>query len=310
MNKKLKYFNFFDENKPPKILETHIKKKYLTLSASEMKVLVRIFGILVGQFIPKNDTVWELYKALRQICSLVEQSSVTSRDASLLQVLIAEHHKIYITSFGNLKPKHHFLTHYPRIMAAVGPLANISCIRYEAKHHIFKLNSKGNNSRINIPYSLAIKNQLRFNYRILSKSGLNENVVLGPIISCKELRDYLHYSIIQNYFSYDITPQHICSINWIRKGGALYKCNLYVAVNFTNFAPVFGQIQDIISTNDENVLFVLGICRTQYFDEHIQSYIVEKTDERRCIHLEDLIENNSFHLHTLTDGRKCVQMAL
>ncbi|KAK9736409.1 hypothetical protein QE152_g12506 [Popillia japonica] len=74
LNHNLKCFNFCNENKPPLISEVQVKKKYIMFSASEMKSFIRVFGVLIGEFIPVNDLVWDLYKLLRQICEIVEQN--------------------------------------------------------------------------------------------------------------------------------------------------------------------------------------------------------------------------------------------
>lgn len=50
---------------------------------------------------------------------------VSLEDAELLKVLIAEHHAMYIELCGPLKPKHHFMVHYPTLLTKVGPLPNI-----------------------------------------------------------------------------------------------------------------------------------------------------------------------------------------
>jgi len=51
-----------------------------------------------------------------------------------LKYLISEHHDMYLSLFNSLKPKHHFLLHYPNIILKTGPLIYLSCMRFEAKH--------------------------------------------------------------------------------------------------------------------------------------------------------------------------------
>lgn len=310
LNQKIKYFNIHNENKPPPIKKIQIQKKYITLSASEMKCFIRIFGSLVGEFVPINDLVWDLYKLLRQICEIVGQESVTPNDANLLKILIAEHNKIYIDCFGKLKPKHHFLIHYPRIMNTIGPLATISCIRFEGKHHMFKLYAKSVVSRINITHTLALKNQLHFNYRLLSNTGFQENTELGPIVSTFTLNHYVYKDDILNCYSSDTVPANIYSMSWIKKLGVHFKVGLYAAVDFKNFCPVFGVINDILSLNERDIFFIVQMYETVQFDEHIQSYIVTETSVRRCVNMMDLIVHQSFSLNVRSNGQKCFQMCL
>lgn len=48
----------------------------------------------------------------------------------------------YIIFKEGLKPKLHFLTHYPRIMMEMCPLKHVSCMRFEAKHKEIKQSAK------------------------------------------------------------------------------------------------------------------------------------------------------------------------
>lgn len=76
---------------------------------------------------------------------------------------------------------------------------------------MFKLYAKSVVSRINITYTLALKNQLHFNYRILSKRGFQESTILGQIISCYNLNNHEYKNVIENYF----LPDVICISKYI-----------------------------------------------------------------------------------------------
>jgi len=87
-----------------------------------------------------------------------------------LKYLISEHHDMYLSLFNSsLKPKHHFLLHYPNIILKAGPLIYLSCMRFEAKHKELKKNANNVQSRKNLPLTLAKKSQLNFLYRRMSK---------------------------------------------------------------------------------------------------------------------------------------------
>lgn len=67
-----------------------------------------------------------------------------------------------------LKPKHHYLLHYPRVMMKMGPLRYVSAIRFEAKHREIKQNAKIVTSRRNPSYTLALKQQLALTHRFVA----------------------------------------------------------------------------------------------------------------------------------------------
>lgn len=64
LNERIKYLKFFNidySNPIPQIISEHLKKKYIIISASEMSALTIYFGILVGDFIPLSEPVWNFY---------------------------------------------------------------------------------------------------------------------------------------------------------------------------------------------------------------------------------------------------------
>lgn len=138
LNERIKYFNFgaYERNRVPLIKTEHIKKCCIIISAAEMACLVRYLGLIIGDKIPQNNCAWEVFLLLKQIISIVTSRTIHESTPKLLKSLIEEHHSFYLEIFNNvtLKPKHHIITHYPEIMTTVGPLINISSMRFEAKH--------------------------------------------------------------------------------------------------------------------------------------------------------------------------------
>lgn len=61
LNNRITNFDYGpDKGSKPSILNMdHIRKDTVRLSASEMMSLVRYFGLLVGDFIPQNEPVWD-----------------------------------------------------------------------------------------------------------------------------------------------------------------------------------------------------------------------------------------------------------
>jgi hypothetical protein len=75
------------------------------------------------------------------------------------------HNFLYISLFQQtLKPKHHYLVHYCRIISLLDPLKLLWCMRYESKHRDITLDCQAINSRVNIAYSVSIKACFKFAY--------------------------------------------------------------------------------------------------------------------------------------------------
>ncbi|XP_022164877.1 uncharacterized protein LOC111029935, partial [Myzus persicae] len=178
-------------NKPSVLNIENIRKHIIRQSASEMMTLVRYFGLLIGDFIPRNDPVWYLYILLRQILDLITSSSLQKGSCELLQTLIAEHHDLYL-KYSNLylKPKYHFMLHYHTLLNKFGPLVSLWSMRFEAKHRISKISANTSSNRRNICKTLAIKHQLQLNDMFL-KGTLSNEIEIGPskLINDAELEE-------------------------------------------------------------------------------------------------------------------------
>lgn len=155
LNDRVQNFNYGPDfgNKPTLITAEHIQGEKLKMSASEMLFFVRNFGLMIGDLVPHNDESWKLYKVLVEILDFVLAPFVVDNSYDYLANLIAEHHEIYCGFYGfTLKPKHHFMVHYPRIMLLVGPLINIWSLRFEGKHRpVVKQTAKSMTCRKNLP---------------------------------------------------------------------------------------------------------------------------------------------------------------
>lgn len=53
---------------------------------------------------------------------------------------VSEHRQILQEVFPNLmlRPKHHFVEHYPHLIRCFGPLVHLWTMRFEGKHRVFK----------------------------------------------------------------------------------------------------------------------------------------------------------------------------
>ena len=63
-----------------------------------------------------------------------------------------------------MKPKHHFMVHYPSIMQQIGPLWNICCMRFESKNREAKQISRSAIFRVNVYRTFALRHQLILNF--------------------------------------------------------------------------------------------------------------------------------------------------
>lgn len=120
------------KNDPSVILNLRTSDNAIKQTASQMWCLLQVLPFLVGDLVSVGSEHWHLFILLREICSIEFAPVVTYGLAVFLKQLITEHHTLFKKLYDrNLIPKHHFMTHYPRMMVMFGP--NISIVVYEIR---------------------------------------------------------------------------------------------------------------------------------------------------------------------------------
>ncbi len=83
---------------------------------------------------------------------------------SFLGSLIESYLLKFTVTFGpdNLIPKHHFMMHYPSQIEKVGPLGNLWCMHFEARHQYLKKKLIINTRNFkNVTQTLTERHQMR-----------------------------------------------------------------------------------------------------------------------------------------------------
>ena len=271
LNNSLKYFDFAEKkNRPPIIKTINIAKKDLGFSASEMINYVLYFSLMIGPYVSQSCEVWGYYKVLRQLVNMLLFKSISSDMINHIKNLVSEHHSMYMRLFNcHLKPKHHNLIHYSRLISKMGPLTNFWAMRFESKHLESKFIAITSRCRINLCKSLIKRHVLNFASYLyfLRQSPLNVNVnKLGPVIDKK-----------CNF-----------SLKWVIYSDFKYSINCYVCI-FGNdpLIPNFGRLNKI-EVRDNLILFHLLPTETVCYNDHLCSYEVKDLPLR-----ENVVNPNS-----------------
>lgn len=166
LNERIRTYNERSKNKNKFgfITQKMLEDKSFRSSAKEMLNFIESFPFIVDGLIEDEELpAWHFYIVLRQILAIVLSFSVEEETTDYLQVLIKEHHELYIQIFRDtLKPKHHFMLHYPTVIKMIGPIRQIWCMRFESKHQFFKNVSRITQNRKNLIQTFCIKLQLSF----------------------------------------------------------------------------------------------------------------------------------------------------
>ena len=237
-------------------------------------------GLLIGNLIPDENQFWELYVLLKEIFLIITLRIISFDKINRLRNLIESHHTLYLSLSidGLLKPKHHFVTHYPDIILKVGPLIHFWSMRYEAKHRISKRIANSISSRKNITFSIAMRHHLFFLDRFLNNKGFS------PV---------LEFSKKFNNLS---THNHTCShspcflksnfntmkcVKSVSINGSEFKIKQFIEINNVNEGPLFGLIIDIYIL-EKDVFFYIQEYITQQFYKKYFAYEICETEKFYC----------------------------
>lgn len=186
LNSRLNGFQF-DANhmrkKPPCFTEKQIANKNIRMSFSEISCFLEIITLAIGDHVPNHDPLWSIILYLRKIHYIIFSSQFQVEICDYLKTLISEYLSLLKESNFHLRPKHHFLIHYPRLLNRMGPLKKLSSLRYESKHRFNKFIANATTSRKNICHTIASKNQFVFNQRCLTAKVNYSIFQFGPFLN-------------------------------------------------------------------------------------------------------------------------------
>lgn len=262
------------------------------MSSAEMLAFVTYAGVIFGDLIPEGHECWELFILVREIMSILFSNYITLDTCTLLRTVIEEHHSIFLNRFQQtFKPKHHHMIHYPYLLQKVGPLINLWCMRFEAKHKQSKSSANVVTSRINLPRTLALKHQLQFCNRLLRKNGFENKITLGKSHNFENVSQ-----IIPNFNTYILAStgcfqsfeSNVFNTKNVAICSTVYKINNVVLIDMFEF-PLFGVIKYIlVDSMVEEVCFVCETLETIAFNRHYQAYQVQKTNGYLCVNQKDM----------------------
>ena len=151
-NARLRQFDFgYTEicDKPSELDDNFIKKpeQKIRQSASQMWLLAITLPLLIGDLIPEDSEVWDLYLLLLRICSIAVSWEIDLDTIAYMRVLIEEHHTKFklIYSDKPFTPKMHYMVHNPSQILNYGPLICSWTMRHEAKLSVIKKAAKHGN---------------------------------------------------------------------------------------------------------------------------------------------------------------------
>ena len=128
LNAEIMSFCYSVEDRRDKPVPLKPKFEKIGGSASEIWSFLRLLPLLIESKIKDaHDDVWKLILLLREIVLLMCAPVVKDSNLSYLESQILDYLDLRAELFGSvpLRPKHHYMMHYPELTAEFGPLIKV-----------------------------------------------------------------------------------------------------------------------------------------------------------------------------------------
>lgn len=275
LNANIKYHNygpFFKNKSIDPITIEKLQNTKLKTSGEEMRVLLINFGLIIGHRVNRDCPEWRLYLVLREIVTIVTSKTVHRRSHEILKTLVSEHHELYLQCFkyDHLKPKHHLMVHYARILQMIGPIDLVSSMRYESFHKKFKNVANVITCRINLLTTFAKKMEYQNAKFLLNFEKPQNTPTFGKMYSVECLSQKYRFSV---------ESKNVEISNWVEIGGVLIKKNCVIQTGLEmDDSPKFGIVEEIIFIDKSIILLGCRQLENLGFESHFYAYSVLETN--------------------------------
>lgn len=290
--------------------------KMSKISATEMRILITYFGLLIGHMIDQYDdsqlvrefrrrieetipkkrrrpdrcyVYYKLYLQLRKVMDLIGSDVVSVGNAQVMAAEIETLLTMYLplSEKPHLPPKFHFLTHYPSMLLKHGPLFPLSCIRFEGKHKPFKAALKAITCHKNTVLSAAKKMQLQLNALLLWDQVPPKEYVPGKLFPTlrSTLTPLLTFFALEEdrdlqQVKYITSPNHIT-----------YRPGQILITEFDDPDPSFVLVKKLFFDPSTGKPFVEGEqLVTVGFSNHFYAYVVHHSGITTYLQLDSLTD--------------------
>lgn len=295
-------------NRPQKIPITFHVKGSIGGNGHENWTLLRLLPLMIGHFVPEDHKAWGILMELKDIVELLASSKFTTESLCYLECKISDHRKLLQEVFPDLKlrPKHHFLEHYPHLIQCFGPVLDFWTIRFEAKHSFFKKVVRDVNNFKNILFTLASHHQLLLAYYLKSSSIFKPALEVTNVESVS--LDILEFSIktaIQRKYN---TVEIVRLASTACLHGTTYSEGMFVSFGQTSELPDFGKIKKVVIV-EQKASFIVELF-TAWYVEHLRCFDKYELCKSQSSHLvvvdpEDLNDYAPLSLYTI-QGRNLI----
>lgn len=274
-------YQFSDKiNKPQKIPKASFEKGTIGGNGHENWTLLRLLPFIIGSKIPEQEPAWEILMDLKEIVDIAVSNKLSEEALFYFSSKLRDHRKLLVHTFPEfkLKPKHHFIDHYPDLIRCYGPLVELWTMRFEAKHSFFKKVIHDAHNWKNVLLTLSSKHQQ------MMALHLDRQKVFAPrlYVECVKV---VRVSELETSFQCEIQKKypHLDSVSLsksVHLHGTRYAEGMIVSAGQCSGLPEFHKIVALLVVAEQVTL----ICKrlTSWYIDHFRSY---ELVEGHCVEL-------------------------
>jgi hypothetical protein len=275
-----------------------------SMKATQCWALLKYLPLIIGDRVPVGDEHYTLLLHLSELVDLAFAPRFTTGMIVYLKKFITDHLNMFHRLFGDrvtIKPKQHFLVHFPTIVRQSGPLIGMSCLKYELKNSFFKRSAHVVCNFKNICKTLAYRHQHFALYSFLCNSHERDFISVGKT-TCVPVSSLLNGYVAQllcDILMIESSDSVIVTYKLSRASTDCRKGHLFV-ISMDEDEPVLGLAECFIcSVETDRWYVVVRICECVGFVAHFHSYMIrDKTPlEYKLLLLSDLLDHHPVYCY-------------
>jgi hypothetical protein len=293
LNSRIQQFPYEGQDARSKPCELPVSGVRLGGQAAQNWSLLRLFGMIVyGLVKDVNDPVWSLYLNLCDLVALVCAPRIEMGQLSLMKTLIEDYLECRLRLFPEkgLRPKHHYLIHYPILCLQFGPLIHMWTMRFESKHSYFKRAIRNLHNFVNLTKTLANRHQLLQCYQMAGHILSSDVDSVGNMTYNEHVYSVGIQKAVEQIKSSNADLE-VCS--QLSVHGTTYKVGLFVMLTYAGYQcdAVFGKIVLLILHTGRKPFFVLKPFAGAWSSE-VSTYSVTELSPStfQCVAHSDLLD--------------------
>lgn len=258
ISQKIQYhdYGYLNKKNVPSLI--NISKENLNQNASQLLCLFRHIPYIFYEKKEELEPIWLCVTSLLKIVQISYSTTISEEDLIDLENCVELHLIKFLQHFRpSLRLKQHNMTHYASVIRKVGPIKEMSMMRFESKHQDLKKRANGRNF-INLTKSICESHQKYISTIDDTYTNNLSHGVLKEIDTVFETENnaLLDKCMDRNYKVFETIK--------VEYNGYKYRVGLFV--NIGNFLY---EIEKILA-NRSNIYFVLLQYKIAQFDEFLK----------------------------------------